>query len=117
MNSRDLTAAVLIVLGVLVLLPGVGMVLWGSGTMGPGMMGPEMIGPGMMGPGMMGRGAWGAGFWMQGLLVLAIGIALILLGAARRRPTVDESLQALKQRLARGEITRDQYEELKQAVQ
>lgn len=59
MNPRDLTAVVLIILGVLVLLPGVGMVLW---------------------------------------------------------RTVDESLQALKQRLARGEITRDQYEDLRQVL-
>ncbi len=83
------------------LLPGVGMVLWGFG---------------MMGPGMMGRGAWSGGLWIQGLLVLAIGVGLILLGAARSRPTVDESLRLMKQRLARGEITRDQYEELRQVL-
>lgn len=100
MNPRDLTAVVLIILGVLVLLPGVGMVLWGFG---------------MMGPGMMGRGAWGGGLWIQGLLVLAIGVGLIVLGARGRR-TVDESLQLLKQRLARGEITKDQYEELRQVL-
>src|SRR3972149_1242496 len=55
MNSRDLTVVLLVILGVLVLLPVLGMTLGGFG----GMMGPGMMGPGLMGPGMMGGGGYG----------------------------------------------------------
>src|SRR3989304_1272401 len=70
MNSRDLTVVLLVILGVLVLLPVLGMTLGGfGGMMGPGMMGPGMMGPGMMGPGMMGGGGYGGWGVLRPLLV------------------------------------------------
>lgn len=110
MNSRELTTVLLVILGVIVLLPVLGMSLWGFGMMGPGMMGP-----GMMGPGMMGRGA--GGFAGLTLLLLLAGIVLIVLGFTRRESRPEEPLEILKRRRARGEITREQYEEMKQVLQ
>lgn len=112
MDSRELTTVLLVILGVIVLLPILGMALWGGGMMGPGMMGP-----GMMGPGMMGRSGWGGGpggFLI--VLLLIAGIALVVLGFTRREGRAEEPLEILKRRLARGEITREQYDELKQAL-
>jgi uncharacterized membrane protein len=59
-----------------------------------------MMGPGMMGP---------------GLLLLVAGVALVVLGLSRRE-TQDTALDILRQRLARGEITPEQYEELKKLL-
>ena len=105
MNSRELTTVLLVILGVIVLLPVLAMSLWGFG----------MMGPGMMGPGMMGRSA--GGFAGLTLLLLLAGIVLIVLGFTRRESRPEEPLEILKRRLARGEITREQYEEMKQALQ
>ncbi len=105
MNSRELTTVLLVILSVIVLLPVLGMSLWGFG----------MMGPGMMGPGMMGRGA--GGFAGLTLLLLLAGIVLIVLGFTRRESRPEEPLEILKRRLARGEITREQYEEMKQVLQ
>ena len=117
MNSRDLTVVLLVILGVLVLLPVLGMTLGGfGGMMGPGMMGPGMMGPGMMGPGMMGGGGYG-GFGLLTLLLLVAGVVLIVLAFTRREGRSDGALEILKQRLARGEITPEQYEELKKVLQ
>jgi len=112
MNSRDLTVVLLVILGVLVLLPVLGMTLGGFG----GMMGPGMMGPGMMGPGMMGGGGYG-GFGLLTLLLLVAGVVLIVLAFTRREGRSDGALEILKQRLARGEITPEQYEELKKVLQ
>ena len=111
MNSRDLTVVLLVILGVLVLLPVLGMTLGGFG----GMMGPGMMGPGMMGPGMMGGGY--GGFGLLTLLLLIGGVVLIVLAFTRREGRPDGALEILKQRLARGEITPEQYEELKKVLQ
>ena len=112
MNSRDLTVVLLVILGVLVLLPVLGMTLGGFG----GMMGPGMMGPGMMGPGMMGGGGYG-GFGLLTLLLLVAGVVLIVLAFTRREGRSDGALEILKQRLARGEVTPEQYEELKKVLQ
>lgn len=111
MNSRDLTIVLLVILGVFVLLPVVGMSLGGFGMMGPG----HMFGRGMM-------GGWygGGGFGWMGLLILVLviaGVILIIRGLAGRTPAASEPVEILKQRLARGEITKDQYEDLKKALQ
>ncbi len=109
MTSRDWTIVLLVILGVFVLLPVLGMSLWGFG----GMMGRGMMGPGMMG------GWYGGGFRGIGLLTLVlliVGVVLIARGLVGRAPQADEALAILKQRLARGEITKDQFEELKQAL-
>ncbi len=119
MTSRDLTVVLLVVLGVLVLLPALGMALGGLGMMGWG--GPGW-GPGMMGPGMMAGWGYGRSFgWFGGpgvltLLLLVVGVVLLVL-AFTRREHPDGALEILKQRLARGEITPEQYEELKKTLQ
>ena len=106
MNSRELTTVLLVILGVVVLLPVLGMSMWGFG---------------MMGPGMMGRGAWGGGwfggFGLPTLLLLIAGIVLVMLVYTRRESRPEVPLEVLKRRLAKGEITREQYEELRQALQ
>lgn len=109
MNSRDWTVVLLVIVGVIVLLPVLGMSLWGFG----GMMGPGMMGRGMMGGYGGGFGGWG----LLTLLLVIVGVVLIVRGLAGRAPQADEPLAILRQRLARGEITKEQYEELKQALQ
>jgi len=106
MDSRQLTTVVLVILGAILLLPILGMSMWGFGMMGSGMMGS-----GMMGPAMMGRGGWG------GLFLLVGGVALIALAFTRRESRSGEPLEILKVRLAKGEITREQYDGLKQTIQ
>jgi len=116
MTSREWTIVLAVVLGVLVLLPVLGMAFGGFGMMGSGW--GQGWGPGMMGPGMM--GGYGGGFGGFGLLMLLLlvaGIVLIVLAFTRRETRPDDALAVLKQRLARGEITREQYEELKQVLQ
>ena len=114
MNSRDLGIVALIILGVLVLVPVLGMSLGGGwGMMGPGMMGGRGPSTGL-GPGMMG---YGFGFGPLVLLVLIAGVVLLVLAVTRKEPKTDESLGILKARLAKGEITREQFEELKQVLQ
>jgi len=101
MDSRELRLVLLVVVAVL-LFPVLGMWMWGTG-----MMGRWMIGPGMMG--------YSAGFGLVVLLLLAAGVALLLTGPARRASSEDAQ-GILKRRLASGEISREQYEELKQAI-
>ena len=117
MNSRDLTVALLVVLGVLILLPILGMTLGGfGGKMGQG-MGPGMMGPGgMMGGYGYGRG-FGGGLGLLTLVLLIGGVVLIVLAFTRREGRGDGALEILKQRLARGEITPEQFEELKKVLQ
>jgi len=112
MGWREALVVAGVVLGVLLLLP----VLW----MGLGGWG-WMMGPGMMGPGMMGRWGWGGWGWggLVGVLVvlaLVAGVVLVTLGVVRR-DTQDSALEILRQRLARGEITAEQYEELRRLLQ
>jgi len=106
MRGRDVLLVTLVVLGLLVLLPFLGMVLGGCGW---------MIGPGIMGPGMMGRWGWGGFLGLLVLLLLVAVAALAVLGLSRRE-TQDTALDLLRQRLARGEITPEQYEELKKLL-
>jgi len=112
MSWRDAVLVAVVVLGVLVLLPALWMGVGGWGW---------MMGPGMMGPGMMGR--WGGWGWGCGglvglvlLLLLVAGVALVVVGLARRERS-DSALEILRERLARGEITAEQYEELRKLLQ
>jgi uncharacterized membrane protein len=112
MTSRELVVVLLVVLGALVLLPALGMALGGFGMMGPGMMGPGMMG----GWGHSGAFGWFGGLGLLALWLLVAGVLLIVL-ALTRRATPDGAPEILKQRLARGEITPEQYAELKRALQ
>ena len=96
-----------------------------SSTMG------GMMGPGIMGPGIMGRWngwMWGAGMWLGGLTMLIFWGALIvgavlvvrLLGGVPssdgRAPHMSP-LDILKRRYASGEITREQYEQMRKDLE
>jgi putative membrane protein len=118
MNSRDWTIVLLVILGVVVLLPVLGMSFWGGGMMGPGgMMGRGMMGGWGPGPGFV--GGFGGGFGLLFLLLVIAGVVLIVSGLTRRDvkgTTSDEPLQILRARLARGEITKEEFEDLKEAL-
>ncbi len=100
MNSRNVTTVLLVILGLIVLLPVLGMSMGGFGMMGPGMWG---------GP--------GAGLVL--LLVLAAAIVLLVqrrdidLGRLCGNKSSKGPLDIVKERYARGEITREQYEQLR----
>lgn len=115
-------ALVLLVLLVL-LVP-----LLGGGLVGWGMMGPGMMGwPG--GPAVPGGGGWGWGLAMAlgGLAMLAFwGAAIVasilvvraLTGAGRSpTPPQDLALDSLKRRYAAGELTREQYDEMRRVLE
>ena len=116
MNGRSGTGVVVIVvlllIGLLVIIPMFGMSMWGS-----------MMGRGMMGRGMM--GGWGYpygmgwGFMLSGMLIPLLFIVLIIAGAylwltSRKEPVEgDKALAILDERYAKGELTKEQYLEMK----
>jgi uncharacterized membrane protein len=115
MTSRDWTIVLLVILGAVVLLPVLGMSFWGGGMMGPG----AMMGRGMMGgwgPRAGFFGGFGGGFGLLFLLLVVAGVALIISGLTRKDVKDDDARQILRARLARGEITKEQFEELKEAL-
>ena len=83
---------------------------------------------GMMGPGMMWRGGgwtWGFGMWLGGLAMLVFWGALIvgailvvrLVGGVPGRDVRTSPLDILKRRYASGEITREQYEQMRKDLE
>lgn len=114
MNGRDVAVVIGVVVVVLLLVA----------LLGGGMM----MGWGMMGPGMMG---WGFGFNPLGWVVMLLfwlliigGVALLAVWFFRQAtpaamgphpPT--SALDILKERYARGEITREQYEEMRHEIE
>lgn len=86
-----------------------------------------MMWPGMMGPGEMpARGwAWGLGMGLAGLSMLAFWGALIVgavllvraLGGRRRGHWRASPVDILKRRYAAGELSREQYEQMRQDVE
>ena len=90
--------------------------------MGMAMMG-RMMGSGMMGSGMMGRGgmmpvgSWWAFqallFWVL-LLGSVVGVILLL---RRTKGGASEAMAALQLRLAKGEISADEYEQVRRLLQ
>ena len=85
----------------------------------------SMMGPDMMPDTMSGQGwRWGLGMALGGLTVLAFWGALIVgtgllvraLGGARRRRWQHSPLDILKRRYAAGEITKEQYEQMRSDI-
>jgi len=115
MSARDVGIVVLVVLGVLILLP----LLGGAGMMG------GLMGHGMMGGPWGGRWGWGWGLPLLGglfWLLVIVGIVLVVTSLVRRgEPTTagggESALDILKRRLARGEITLEEYERLKKELE
>ncbi len=123
-NTGTVVAIVLVVVLVVLLLGGAGMM--GFGMMGPGMMG----GYGGMGGMMGGFGAQGFAFNPLGAILSLVFWALIIAGivllvvwlvrnAGRTglsAPSSDPALETLKTRYARGEITKEQFEEMRRTL-
>ncbi len=86
-----------------------------------------MMGPGMMGSGgMSGRGwAWGLGMGLAGLTMLAfwgaliVGVVLLVraLGGRRKGHWRTSPIDILKRRYAAGELSREQYEQMRQDIE
>lgn len=115
MSGRQVGIIVLIVIGVLVVLPMLGRI---------GMVG----GWGMAGPHMM-RGTWADGRWGGGWmpffgvvwLAMLVGVGYLIGSSGRRAlaaPTAptETPLDILKRRLAAGEITRQEYDAIRQEL-
>ncbi len=106
------------------------MMFMGGGFMGPGMMGG--YGPNGGYRGMMGYGGYGYGYgfnWLGAIvriIVFLIFLGLIafgvyyLVGGGRPTPTSptpsSRPLEILKERYAKGEITKEEYEQMKQEL-
>ena len=92
------------------------------------MLGMFMFGPVMMGGGMMGGWgyspgtSWGWGFMFVGMLIPLAFIVLLIVGAyfllTPRGETAgsERALTILDERYAKGEITKEQYLEMKQQL-
>ncbi len=111
----DSTRVLLTVLGV------IAVILFGF----PLVMGIFMMGgAAMMGPGMMGWAAnpwWGILGMVFGLAVLA-GLVLLVVWTVRQfipagGPAGSRALEILKERYAKGEITREQYEQMRRDLE
>ncbi len=100
MNAREITIVLAVVLSIILLVPVLSMSIWGVG---------------MMGPGMTGRGMMGGGFGLLAIILVLASVALLGV-LLTRRPPVPDPLDELKQRLARGDVTKEQYEELRQIL-
>ena len=109
---------VLLLIGVLFIVPMVGMFMWGP-MMGGGMMG---------GWGPVGGYGWGYptgmrwGFLFAGMLIPLAVIGLLIVGAyllLRPRvepPRSENAMNILDERYAKGEITKEQYSEMKKSL-
>ena len=80
------------------------------------------MGSGMMGPGMMGWGGIGYGWWMPlvgviFLVVLIVGLYLVFSADRRPERLATTALEILKERYAKGEITEEQYQRMKNEIQ
>jgi len=106
---------VLLLVGVLFIVPMLGMFMWGP-MMGGGMMGGWGV-PGGYGWGYPTGMRWG--FMLVGLLIPLAFIGLLIVGAyllLRHRvepPGSEGPLSILDERYAKGEITSEQYSEMK----
>lgn len=113
MNNNIKTALIIggIIIAILVVLPLVLGAISGWPGYGYGMMGPGMMGFGMMG-GFMPIVMilfWGLIIW--GIVALVRGVALP--GGTESSRQADSALEILKRRYARGEISKEEFEEKK----
>ncbi len=116
--------------------------MMGPGMMGGGMMGSGMMGSGMMGGGMMGNGQWGYGpysaiptggggygydygfNWLGTviqILLFVVFLGLIAFGvyyviSGRTLKPSGGSLEIVKERYAKGEITEEEYNRMKKEL-
>ncbi len=115
MEDSAKTALIVIAVAILVVLalP----ILWGSVIMG-----------GMMGGGFGWTGGWGWGLLGAGTMIIfwvAVIVGVVLLvrwlmntgQVGQTTPREANALEILKRRYARGEITREEYEEMRQRIQ
>ncbi len=111
MDNHDRTLWIILAVVLVVLLgPGLG---WG-------MMGGGMMGPGMMGGWWASNPGWGVAMLVFWVLLIAGVVLLVVWGIrqagpgalAHRRP-----LDILKERYARGELTREQYEQMRRDLE
>ena len=96
-------------------------------ALGLSVMMSNMMGPGMMDSGFMpgGEWMWGLGMGLGGLTMLIfwgaliVGIVLLVRSVGGKDVTSSErtSLDVVKRRHAAGEITREQYEEIRKTLQ
>lgn len=122
-SNRGLLIALAVLVVVLLLAP-----MLGGGMMGPGMMwGWGNVPPGNVPTGMSGW-IWGLamGLGMLGMLAfwgaIIVGVALLfraLLGGTppQERPGHETALEMLRRRYAAGEITREQYDEMRRVLE
>ena len=113
MSERSSTAVIVVVvlllIGLLFILPMLGMWMWRPMMMGGGMMGGWSYPVGV-----------GWGFMFLGMLVPLLFIGLLIIGAyyivtsRSSAPSSDAALRILDERYAKGEITEKQYLEMKQ---
>ncbi len=112
----DSTRALLTVLGVILVLVFGSPLVMGIFMMGGGMM----MGPGMMGWGWAANPWWGIAGMVFGLAVL-LGMVLLVIWAVRQLApaggTGSRALEILKERYARGELTREQYEQMRRDLE
>lgn len=100
---------VLLLIGLLFIVPMFGMTMWGPMMMGRGMMG------GWAYPTRIGWGFMFAGILIPFLFIVLLVVGAYLLLARREQPSeVGTALNILNERYAKGEITKEQYLEMKQ---
>jgi len=122
--SRDSERIILLVVIAAVIILAVGTISMMAMMGGYGWAGCDWngMGSGMMGPGMMGWGGIGYGWWMPlvgviFLVVLIVGLYLVFSAYRRPERLATTALEILKERYAKGEITEEQYQRMKNEIQ
>lgn len=120
------TRTLLIAFGVLLMVALIFSALMG-GMMGPGFVSSGQTGQGTFGPGMMrGHGwMWGLGMGFGALVMVAfwgvviVGVVLLIrsVGGAHGGLWHETPLTVLKRRYAAGQITREQYEQMRKDLE
>ena len=114
-NGR-LVAIILVIVGALVIFP---LLFMGGGMMGYGSMMGGMWGGGMWSDGMMPRWLYIVGIVMQLLFLVALvgGGYLVYRAVTGTKTDSDPALEELRLAYARGELTEEEYEQRREALQ